>query len=37
MKVAVFGAGYAGLTAGLRLESSLPDDVDLVVVDASTG
>lgn len=33
MRVAVFGAGYAGLRAALRLERRLPDDVDLVVVD----
>ncbi|MFB6141383.1 MAG: NAD(P)/FAD-dependent oxidoreductase [Halosimplex sp.] len=33
MRVAVFGAGYAGLTLARELESALPDDVDLVVVD----
>ncbi len=33
MRVAVFGAGYAGVTAARRLESRLPDDVELVVVD----
>ncbi len=33
MRVAVLGAGYAGLTAARRLESALPDDADLVVVD----
>jgi NADH dehydrogenase len=33
MRVAVFGAGYAGLTLARNLERSLPDDVDLVVVD----
>ena len=33
MRVAVFGAGYAGLTLARTLEQSLPPDVDLVVVD----
>jgi len=33
MRVAVFGAGYAGLTLARELESSLPERVDLVVVD----
>ncbi|QPV63657.1 FAD-dependent oxidoreductase [Halosimplex litoreum] len=33
MRVAVFGAGYAGLTLARELESSLPESVDLVVVD----
>ncbi|MFB6150206.1 MAG: NAD(P)/FAD-dependent oxidoreductase [Haloarculaceae archaeon] len=33
MRVAVLGAGYAGLTLATRLEATLPDDVDLVVVD----
>jgi len=33
MRVAVFGAGYAGLTLARQLESSLPEAVDLVVVD----
>ncbi|QLH77604.1 FAD-dependent oxidoreductase [Halosimplex rubrum] len=33
MRVAVFGAGYAGLTLARKLESSLPEAVDLVVVD----
>jgi len=33
MRVAVFGAGYAGLTLARELESSLPEAVDLVVVD----
>jgi len=33
MRVAVLGAGYAGLTLARKLESSLPDDADLVVVD----
>ena len=36
MRVAVFGAGYAGLTVARQLERRLPDDVDLVVVDEST-
>ncbi len=33
MRVAVLGAGYAGLTVARRLERRLPDGVDLVVVD----
>ena len=33
MKVAVFGAGYAGLTLARRLERQLPPEVNLVVVD----
>ena len=33
MKVAVLGAGYAGLTLARRLEQGLPDDVELVVVE----
>jgi len=33
MRVAVLGAGYAGLRVARRLERSLPGDVDLVVVD----
>ncbi|WP_459192354.1 NAD(P)/FAD-dependent oxidoreductase [Halosimplex sp. J119] len=33
MRVAVFGAGYAGLTLARELETELPADVDLVVVD----
>jgi len=33
MRVAVLGAGYAGLTLARKLESKLPDDADLVVVD----
>ncbi|MFB6184115.1 MAG: NAD(P)/FAD-dependent oxidoreductase [Haloarculaceae archaeon] len=33
MRVAVFGAGYAGLTLARRLERSLPDSADLLVVD----
>jgi NADH dehydrogenase len=36
MRVAVFGAGYAGLTVTRRLERRLPEDVDIVVVDEST-
>ncbi|MBX0287299.1 FAD-dependent oxidoreductase [Halomicroarcula sp. F28] len=35
MQVAVFGAGYAGLTLARTLERTLPSDVDLVVVDES--
>ncbi|MFD1586068.1 NAD(P)/FAD-dependent oxidoreductase [Halorientalis brevis] len=35
MRVAVFGAGYAGLTVARRLERHAPDDVELVVVDES--
>ena len=35
MRVAVFGAGYAGLTIARRLEEDLPEDVELVVVDES--
>jgi len=33
MRVAVLGAGYAGLTLARTLESSLPESADLVVVD----
>ncbi|WP_254271779.1 NAD(P)/FAD-dependent oxidoreductase [Haloarcula marina] len=33
MRVAVLGAGYAGLTLARRLERTLPADVELVVVD----
>lgn len=33
MRVAVLGAGYAGLTLARRLEDLLPPNVDLVVVD----
>jgi NADH dehydrogenase len=33
MRVAVLGAGYAGLTLARKLERTLPEDVDLVVVD----
>lgn len=36
MRVAVLGAGYAGLTVARRLERLLPPDVDLVVVDESS-
>ena len=36
MRVAVLGAGYAGLTVARRLERSLPEAVDLVVVDESS-
>lgn len=36
MRVAVFGAGYAGLTVARRLERLLPETVDIVVVDEST-
>lgn len=35
MRVAVLGAGYAGLTLARKLESSLPETADLVVVDES--
>ncbi|GAB3317848.1 NADH dehydrogenase FAD-containing subunit [Haloplanus rallus] len=35
MRVVVLGAGYAGLTLARRLESRLPEAVDLVVVDES--
>ncbi|MDS0292882.1 NAD(P)/FAD-dependent oxidoreductase [Halogeometricum luteum] len=33
MRVLVLGAGYAGVTLARRLESRLPDDAELVVVD----
>ncbi len=33
MRIAVLGAGYAGLTLARRLERTLPTDVDLTVVD----
>lgn len=36
MRVAVLGAGYAGITVARRLERSLPETVDIVVVDEST-
>jgi len=36
MRVAVFGAGYAGLSLARRLERTLPTDAELVVVDEST-
>jgi len=35
MRIAVFGAGYAGLTVARRLERHGPDDLELVVVDES--
>ncbi|WP_299264865.1 NAD(P)/FAD-dependent oxidoreductase [Halorientalis sp.] len=35
MNVAVFGAGYAGLTLARRLERGLPPAVNLIVVDES--
>jgi len=35
MRVAVLGAGYAGLTLARSLERTLPADADLVVVDES--
>jgi NADH dehydrogenase len=35
MRVVVLGAGYAGLTLARRLESTLPDAADIVVVDES--
>ncbi|WP_129116881.1 NAD(P)/FAD-dependent oxidoreductase [Halegenticoccus tardaugens] len=35
MRIAVLGAGYAGLTLARRLEDRLPPEVDLVVVDES--
>ncbi|MFC6975740.1 NAD(P)/FAD-dependent oxidoreductase [Halomicroarcula sp. GCM10025709] len=35
MRVAVLGAGYAGLTLARKLERTLPDDAELVVVDES--
>lgn len=36
MRVAVFGAGYAGLTVARQLERRLPEDAELVVVDESS-
>ena len=36
MRVAVLGAGYAGLTVARRLERLLPPAIDIVVVDEST-
>jgi NADH dehydrogenase len=36
MRVAVLGAGYAGITVARRLERSLPEAADIVVVDEST-
>jgi NADH dehydrogenase len=35
MRVAILGAGYAGVTLARRLESALPAAVDVVVVDES--
>ncbi|QIB74140.1 FAD-dependent oxidoreductase [Halogeometricum borinquense] len=35
MRVLVLGAGYAGVTVARRLESCLPPDVELIVVDES--
>jgi NADH dehydrogenase len=35
MRVVVLGAGYAGLTLARRLESTLPETADIVVVDES--
>jgi len=35
MRVAVLGGGYAGLTAAKRLEGTLPESTELVVVDES--
>jgi len=35
MRVAVLGAGYAGLTLARKLDSTLPEEADLVVVDES--
>ncbi|MDQ2072775.1 NAD(P)/FAD-dependent oxidoreductase [Haloarcula sp. NS06] len=36
MRVAVLGAGYAGLTLARKLEQTLPDSVSLIVVDEQT-
>ncbi|MFB6227551.1 MAG: NAD(P)/FAD-dependent oxidoreductase [Halobacteriales archaeon] len=36
MHVAVLGAGYAGVTVARRLERSLPESADIVVVDDSS-
>lgn len=36
MRVAVLGAGYAGVSVARRLERSLPDGIDLVVVDENS-
>ncbi len=33
MRIAVLGAGYAGLTLARKLERTVPDDVDIVVVE----
>ena len=35
MQIVILGAGYAGVTLTRRLESMLPPDVDLVIVDES--
>jgi len=35
MRIAVLGAGYAGVTVARRLERSLPPDAEIVVVDDS--
>jgi len=35
MRVAVIGAGYAGLTLARKLQTALPDEATLVVVDES--
>ena len=35
MRIAILGAGYAGVTLARRLESTLPDDADIVVVEES--
>ena len=35
MQIVILGAGYAGVTLARRLESALPADVDIVVVDES--
>jgi len=35
MQIAILGAGYAGVTLARRLESTLPEDVDVVVVEES--
>jgi NADH dehydrogenase len=35
MRIAILGAGYAGVTLARRLESALPEDIDIIVVDES--
>jgi NADH dehydrogenase len=35
MRIVILGAGYAGVTLARRLESTVPPDVDLVLVDDS--